>query len=165
MKTSENTGYSFVQIALHWMIALLVFFQLVFGESMTAVVDAGEEGTNASSSDVLISVAHYWVGIVILCLVGLRLALRILQGTPPPAGARTWMTYAAGASHWLFYILLVAVPVTGLLAIYVSGEFGNIHALAKPAFIVLIALHAAAALFHQFFLKDGTLRRMFVPAK
>jgi cytochrome b561 len=75
------------------------------------------------------------------------------------------MTYAAKASHWLFYILLVAVPATGLLAIYVSDEFGDIHKLAKPAFIALIALHAVAALFHQFVLKDGTLKRMLLPAK
>lgn len=165
MNTRQTVGYSSIQIALHWTIALLVFFQLIFGESMTTVVDAAEEGIVPSPTDVTISFAHYWVGIAILCLVALRLLLRIVQGTPAPAGVTTWMSYVAKAAHWLFYALLVAVPVTGLLAIYVSGDFGDYHSLGKPIFIVLIALHAAGALFHQLFLKDGTLRRMLVSAR
>lgn len=165
MSEQKTNGYSNLQIALHWTVAALIFFQLLFGESMTTIVDAGEEGTTASPSDLTLSVAHYWVGIAILCLVAIRLILRIVQGAPESASDTTWMTYAAKASHWLFYILLVAVPATGLLAIYVSDEFGDIHKLAKPAFIALIALHAVAALFHQFVLKDGTLKRMLLPAK
>lgn len=165
MSEQKTNGYSSLQIALHWTVAALIFFQLLFGESMTTIADAGEEGTTASPSDPTLSIAHYWVGIAILCLVAIRLILRIVQGTPESAGDTTWMTYAAKASHWLFYILLVAAPATGLLAVYVSDELGDIHKLAKPAFIVLVALHAVAALFHQFVLKDGTLKRMLVPAK
>ena len=41
---------------------------------------------------------------------------------------------------------------------------GDIHAIAKPAFIVLIGIHAAAALAHHFVLKDAVLRKMLVPA-
>jgi cytochrome b561 len=41
---------------------------------------------------------------------------------------------------------------------------GDIHALAKPVFIVLISIHAAAALFHQLWLRDGTLKRMLLPS-
>jgi cytochrome b561 len=65
----------------------------------------------------------------------------------------------------LFYALLVAVPVTGLLGYYFEGPYGDIHSWAKPVFIGLIAIHAAAALFHQFWLKDGTLTRILKPAK
>ena len=165
MTAETKTGYSALQISLHWVIAALVFFQLVFGESMTTVVDAAEEGTAVSPTDQFLATAHYWVGISILAFVALRLIVRLASGAPKPTGAASWMTFAATAAHWAFYLLLVAVPTTGLLAIYVSDEFGDIHALAKPVFIGLIALHAAGALFHQFFLKDGTLRRMLVPAR
>ena len=34
MTTHEKLGYSSIQIALHWSIAALVLFQLIFGESM-----------------------------------------------------------------------------------------------------------------------------------
>ncbi|MCX5497538.1 cytochrome b [Kaistia dalseonensis] len=166
MTEKPATGYSPLQISLHWAIALLVLFQLLFGESMTTVVDAAEEGTSVSATDQFLANSHYWVGLSILALVALRIVVRLWQGAPPAASeGPSWMEVAAKISHWLFYALLVAVPVTGLLAIYVSDSFGDIHALGKPAFIVLIAIHALAALFHQFWIKDGTLRRMLVPSR
>ena len=60
---------------------------------------------------------------------------------------------------------LVAVPVTGLLGYYYGNPFGDIHAWAKPVFVGLIALHGLAALYHQFWVKDGTLTRMLKEAK
>ena len=77
---------------------------------------------------------------------------------------KRWMVFASKATHVAFYCLLVGVPVSGLLAFYVWDWMGDIHALAKPAFIVLIGIHAGAALFHHFVLKDTVLRRMLVPA-
>ena len=44
-------GYTIYQIGLHWLIAALVFAQLVFGESMTEFVEAAEEGEPASALD------------------------------------------------------------------------------------------------------------------
>jgi cytochrome b561 len=165
MIENRPDGYSGIQISLHWLVAALVLFQLLFGESMTTVVDAAEDGGTVSSQDQFLGSAHYWVGLAILGLVLIRFAVRLMTGAPKAAGAAGWMSTAASAMHWLFYLLLVAVPVTGLLAVYVSGEFGNIHSLGKPIFIVLILVHAAGALFHQMFLKDGTLRRIFVPVR
>jgi cytochrome b561 len=166
MNSAPVRGYSALQISLHWLIAALVLFQLLFGESMTTVIDAAEEGTAPSGSDQFFANWHYWVGIAILVLVAVRVVVRLRQGAPPAvSGSPGWMEITAKISHWLFYALLVAVPVTGLLAIYVSDSFGDIHTLGKPAFIILIAVHAAAALFHQFWIKDGTLRRMLVPAR
>jgi cytochrome b561 len=52
--------------------------------------------------------------------------------------------------------------VTGLLGYYLGDPWGELHTLGKPVFIVLIAVHAAAALFHQFWIRDNTLRRMLV---
>jgi cytochrome b561 len=161
---ANATGYTVTQISLHWLIAALVLFQLLFGESMEAAVDAAEEGEAVSGSDLWLSGAHYWVGISILCLVALRLALRLTSKTPN-VRPTTLMDWAATTLHWLFYALLFLVPVSGLLALYVNDEIGDIHKLAKPVFIVLIAMHAAAALYHQFVVKDGALRRMLVPGR
>ena len=132
---------------------------------MTTVVDAAEEGTAVSPADQFLGSAHYWVGISVLVLVLLRLVIRLATGAPKPAAQSVWMARAATATHGLFYLLLVAVPATGLMALYVNDQFGDIHALGKPVFIGLIALHAAAAVFHQFFLKDGTLKRLLVSAR
>lgn len=150
-----------MQISLHWLIAAMVFFQLVFGESMTAVIDAAEEGDPVSVPDQILGTAHFWVGIAILVLAFARLAVRIWAGAPEHAGdANPILQLAATAIHWLFYAMLFAVPVLGLLGYYFGDPWGEIHTLAKPAFILLIAIHTAAALFNQFVLKDGTLVRM-----
>lgn len=162
MSQTTSPGYSLAQISIHWLIAALVLFQLVFGESMVAVVDAAEEGGTASPTDVLLSGGHYWVGIAILGLVVVRLGLRLMAGSGQPRPT-SLVDRAAAAMHWLFYVLLFAVPISGLMTLYVNDEIGDIHSLAKPVFIVLILAHAGAALYHQFVVKDGTLRRMLVP--
>ncbi|WP_421758830.1 cytochrome b [Devosia sp.] len=159
-------GYTGVQIGLHWLIAAMVFFQLVFGESMTAVIDAAEEGGPVSVPDQILGTAHFWVGIAILVLALARFAVRLRTGAPEHAGdANPMLQLAATAMHWLFYVLLFAVPVLGLLGYYFGDPWGQIHTLAKPVFIVLIVIHAGAALFNQFVLKDGTLMRMLKPAR
>lgn len=163
MATKTAPGFSRAQIVLHWLIAALVLFQLVFGESMAEVIDAAEEGETVSSLDSLLGTAHYWFGIAILVLVAIRLMLRLRTGVPGPAAdTNPLFDLAARAMHWLFYALLVVVPVLGLMGYYFGDPWGEIHQLAKPAFIILIGLHAGAALFHQFVLRDGTLRRMLV---
>lgn len=160
---TPRTGYSGLQISLHWTIALLVLFQLLFGESMTATVDAAEEGAIPSNSDQLLGQAHYWVGLAILALVVVRIGVRLLRGAPAPAALSSLIGKLATTTHALFYALLIAVPATGLLGYYLGDPWGNLHTWGKPVFIVLIALHAAGALFHQVFVKDNTLRRMLVP--
>ena len=165
MLTATKEGYTRLQIALHWIIAALVVFQLLFGESMTATVDAAEEGTLASPADQFLGGAHYWVGIAILLLAALRLYARLHFGAPAHAGrANPVLVRVAGLIHALFYVLLFAMPVLGLLAFYFGDPWGPIHTLGKPALIVLIGVHALAALFNQFILRDGTLVRMLVPA-
>ena len=161
---SNRTGYSVLQISLHWIIAALVLFQLIFGESMTAAVDAAAEGTKASAFDLQFASLHYWFGIAILALVGVRLAVRLMRGVPAAhPSSPVWTDLIARLAHGLFYLLLVAVPVTGLLGYYVEKPFGDIHAWAKPVFIGLISVHALGALFHQLWMKDGTLSRMLKP--
>ena len=67
--------------------------------------------------------------------------------------------------HFLFYALLVFMPVTGILAWYFGLPTGDLHELGQPAFIALIVAHVAAALWHQFVQRDGLIRRMVVPAQ
>jgi len=155
-------GYSAPQIVLHWLIALLVLFQLLFGESMGAVRRAARRGVVPDPSDVWLSDMHYWVGLSIIMLVLVRIGARWRFGVPV-AVREDWTARVARGLHFLFYVLLVATPVTGLLAYYYPSLLGDIHELSKPLFIVLITVHAAAALWHQLWLKDGMLVRMTRP--
>lgn len=165
MPTVAREGYTRLQIGLHWLIAVLVVFQLVFGESMTEMIDAAEEGEAVSGTDQLLGTAHYWVGVAILLLAFARLFVRLKFGAPAHAGnANPLLVRAAGVVHALFYVLLFALPVLGLLGYYFGDPWGELHTLGKPVMIILIAIHALAALFNQFVLRDGTLMRMLVPA-
>jgi len=162
MTTRSVSGYTGFQIALHWLIATLVLIQLIFGESIAETIESAERGTTASSFDQFFAGVHYWAGIAILALVAMRLWIRAIAGAPSPL-QEGYMATAAKISHALFYILLILMPVLGLLAYYVGDPYGDLHELGKPVLIILITLHACASLYHQFWLKDGTLRRIFVP--
>lgn len=157
-------GYTIYQIGLHWLIAALVFAQLIFGESMTAAIEAAEENEAVSALTGNLADIHYYFGVAILALVGVRLALRLKNGAPqlPPETSGV-IELAGKISHWLFYALLIVVPVAGLLGFYYGDPYGEWHTYAKPVFIGLIALHVAASLYHQFWLKDGLLMRMLTP--
>jgi cytochrome b561 len=72
--------------------------------------------------------------------------------------------WLARATHAAFYVLLIALPITGALAYYFDMlEMGELHELGKPLMIALIALHVLAALWHQFVRRDRLLMRMVVP--
>lgn len=159
----HSAGYTPLQLSLHWLIVLLVFFQLIFGEDMgryNYFLRSGQDVAPLVTGYYL----HVGVGIAVLVLVLFRLALRLTQGVPAPVPGPALQVRAGEALHYLFYVMLIATPITGLLAQYVDMRtFGEIHAANKPIFILLIVLHVAAALYHHFVLKDTTLRRMMVP--
>lgn len=156
-------GYSFTQIRLHWVIAVLILFQLIFGEDMGGAWDAFEEGGVPVMTNWVW--AHILVGIAVLALVVWRVALRLSRGAPEaPHNDSALMIKAAEWGHLALYAVMVVVPVTGLVAWYGGVEVvAELHGWAKPIVIVLVAGHVAAALYHQFWLKDGLLLRMKRP--
>jgi cytochrome b561 len=154
-------SYTLGQIVLHWSIAALVIWQLIFGEEMEAL----EHPADVDSTELFLANSHLFVGFAILGLVALRIVLRVVNGAPLPVETGRVAAILARVSHAAFYVLLVAVPVTGILDYYFHLPTGGLHELGKPLFILLIALHVAATLWHQFIRHDGTLRRMVVPAR
>lgn len=159
----QSTGYTVLQLSLHWLIVLLVIVQLVFGEDMARynyALRSGQDATPLLTGYYL----HVGIGVAILLLTLFRLGLRFAVGVPPSVPGPALQVKAGEALHYLFYLMLVVTPITGLLAQYVDMRtFGEIHAANKPVFVLLILLHAGAALYHHFVLKDATLRRMMVP--
>ena len=105
---------------------------------------------------------HVWVGLAVLAMASLRLALRaILGGGPAASSGPALLEKGAGAIHALLYGLMFAVPLLGAAAWYAGIEdAADLHVLAVDGLMILAGLHAAAALFHQFVLKDHRLLRM-----
>ena len=98
----------------------------------------------------------------------------------PEPGRRS--RYAAGLVHGLLYAFMLGMPLVGWLVLSASGkpvpffffelpslvapdesladQAENLHEAVGQAGYFLIALHAAAALFHHYVRRDDTLRRM-----
>jgi cytochrome b561 len=157
---SSPKGYSSVQIWLHWAIAILIIYQLIFGEDMTQVWRSFKSTGVATLGNW--AWAHILVGIGVLAFSLWRVSLRLTRGAPEaPAGSSALVVKASAAVHGLLYVLMFAAPITGLVAWYGGVDTAaEVHELLKPAFILLIAAHVGAALWHQFWLKDGLLNRM-----
>ncbi len=161
---TQPTGYSRLQIGLHWAIALLLVVNYFTGEAMISAFDGFyEEATNAVTWQ---SNVHVWFGSAILALVLVRFIVRLMNGAPPHAEETNGLMVLAGkVNHALLYALLVLVPVLGLLA-WFGGytDLGDYHVLFMNGMLILAGLHAAAALFHQYVIKDGLLMRMVRPS-
>jgi len=156
-------GYSLAQISLHWIIAALILFQLVFGDAIGGAWRSVRQGAVPEMGAMVW--AHIGVGVTVLLLVLWRISLRMARGVPAEAEAGTALTrFAAKVVHLGLYLLVLALPITGLAA-WFGGitSAADVHELMKPLLILLIALHVIGALWHQFVLKDNLLARMKRP--
>lgn len=141
--------YSSTQLALHWLVALLVLFQFLFNDSMSRAYETGVRTGELAPGEGGV-VPHAAVGISILLAMGGRLWLRVARGVPPaPSSEPRWMQIASRGNHWAFYAVLIAMPPFGLLALVTLNPlFGRIHAALAAILLALILLHVAGALLH-----------------
>lgn len=153
MKTT--TGYSGIQIALHWLIAVLILVAWLSGEGAEEAMEAVEEGGVAGF------VPHVAFGLSILALVVVRLLIRLSRGAPAAPGTPGSLSVlAADWGHRLIYLLMIAVPLGGASVFFLGLDVGEIHGLAANILMLVVLGHALMALYHQYVLKDGLLRRM-----
>lgn len=171
---AANQRYNRTARLLHWIIAALVIAQLLTG----LLHDALEK-------TVQLMPVHKALGLTVLALVLVRLGWRLTWRAPPWPISMSGLTQAAArAVHALFYVLLVALPLSGWLfssasarpltwfglfavpkfsvtkpgAVYGISHEG--HELLGWLMLAMVVLHVAAALRHQYLLKDGVLQRM-----
>ena len=160
--------YSNTAVAFHWITVLLVLFQAYLGFRF------GLSEPSPARDEIFIW--HKTVGVVILLLTLARLAYRLKNPPPPfPSELPAWERFAAVWNHRLFYLLLIAMPIVGFIAVsgYANGPTtpllggievpvipgiskdvgdmaGEIHELAAFLLVFLILVHVGAALKHQF---------------
>ena len=174
----RNTADSWGAAArgLHWLIAALIVVQFVIGSI------AEEMSLTPAKLDLF--VWHKSIGVTILVLAVLRLAWRM--GNPPPlapAGMTQWERKVAAFAHWIIYVLLFAVPLSGwwvsdasrvpFKAFFVvpmpdfiatdralQEAAAEVHEALTTTLLIVVIAHVAAALRHHFLLHDDVLRRM-----
>ena len=128
---------------------------------------------------------HKSVGLTVPVLAVLRLAWRLMNPPPPyPDHMTTAEVVLAKLSHWGFYVLMLALPLSGWAMVSTSklqfpilyfglfeipklpfskawGElFDQSHLILGWITLALIVLHVAAALKHHYFDRDDVLVRM-----
>jgi len=172
---SSPARYTTTAIALHWLIAGLILISVGLGLYMV--------GLKLSPLKLRLYSWHKWVGVSIFLLVVVRLTWRAGNAPPPRTTSPRWQQVAAVVNHWLLYVLLVCIPITGWLMSSAYGvpvvyfgvlplpeplaknkELGDtlkaLHETLAFTMLALVALHALAALKHHLLDRDDVLYRM-----
>ncbi len=175
MKTET---YTRTAIVLHWLIGLCVLAQITLGLWMIGIAKT-PPGLRAYWFNV-----HKSIGITLGVLILLRLLWRFTHRAPAlPATLPAWQRLAAKGNHFLLYVCMLVMPLSGYLGSsftkYPIVYFGmrlphwgwdapelkalcsQVHFITVICFITLIAIHIAAALKHLLVTRDGTFERMW----
>lgn len=171
-----NDRYNALSIGAHWLtLALLVAVYALI--ELRGIFPKGSDPREAMKA------WHFMLGLTVFGLVGLRLLLRLAFRAPPiTPRPPAWQRFLAAAMYLALYAFLIAMPLLGWLALSADGKPVPFFGLQLPALIApneawaenleeihetvgvvgyyLVGLHAAAALFHHYFMRDDTLLRM-----
>jgi cytochrome b561 len=172
----------------HWTTAALIGLTVPIGFWMSATYAAAQANPNLQSRLHLLAAMHHTLGFTILGLAGIWAAARAAGGRGAAARIPPWRALLARTVHVSLFLLLMLLPFSGWAALSAYGEFpiyfggyhlpgivarvpfddahgyafyARIHGWCWKAGAGLLALHAAAAVWHQFVLKDGVLARMW----
>jgi cytochrome b561 len=174
----QISKYSKGAIALHWIIGALIVTNFVLAQLAEGVPE---------SARAPYMLPHMSIGISILALSLLRLFWRLGHKPPAqPAALKSWENKLSKAIHWLFYILMIAVPVTGWLMVAAHPEapavdfFGLFkldipvpkskdlsgvghlgHFILTKVMFFAVLLHILGALKHQFIDRMPFIQRMW----
>jgi cytochrome b561 len=97
--------YTRVAVVLHWLLAVLILANI----GLALVVDLLPDDWVRPAID-----NHKSIGISVLGLVLLRGLWRIGHPPPPlPASYPAWEQRLSKLAHWLFYALMLALPISG----------------------------------------------------
>jgi cytochrome b561 len=163
MASSTQVSFSVPQRVIHWAMALLIFFNLLFPDGMAHAYRLMRRGEALTPDQISSANIHAYVGFAILFLAVLRLRLRFFQGVPPhPEKEPRVLQIAAKVAHFTFYALFFILPLSGIAAYYFGVlAAGKLHSGPfKVLMWALIAGHLIAVLVHQFYLRTNVLKRM-----
>ncbi|WP_267549196.1 cytochrome b [Rhizobium rhizogenes] len=160
-----RSAYSIPQRLLHWLMALLIFFNLLFPDGMNAWKHLIRNGQTPSPADIASANIHAYVGIAVLLLAIIRLAIRFSSDTPErPSGQPAFLHHIARVTHVLLYALIFAMPLSGIATYYLGIDAaGFAHGgPIKMLLWIVVVLHIFGALVQHFYFRSDVLRRMTI---
>jgi cytochrome b561 len=170
----DGTNYDNVAIALHWATAFLVFANFALAETWDWFAKPTKE---------LMEGTHMSFGVLLTAVIVARLAWRWIPGHQLSSLETGWVKLASKAAHYSLYALLVAEaalgfafrwgggrpmeffglgipPLIGEIARPLRRELREFHEWIGWAIVIIAILHALAALYHHYVLRDRVLKRM-----
>ncbi|CAH1204075.1 Cytochrome b561 [Candidatus Nitrotoga sp. BS] len=168
--------YGILSIWIHWLMLLLLV-------AVYACIELHEFFPKGSDLRATLKTWHFMLGLSILVLALIRLVVHLTDIIPridpdPPK----WQKQSAKLVHVALYALMIVMPLAGWLLLSAEGKpipfFGQhlpaligkskyladwieeIHETVGTIGYFLIGLHATAAIYHHYFVRDNTLRRM-----
>jgi cytochrome b561 len=173
----------------HWSAAALIGATVPIGFWMTATYAAAQADPNLQPRLHLLSATHHTIGFTLLGLACIWAVARAAGGRGAAAAQiQPWRAALARTVHASLFLLLMLLPLSGWAALSAFGEFpiyfggyhlpgivarvpfddahgyafyAQVHRWGWKVGAGLLALHVAAAVWHQCHLKDGVLRRMW----
>lgn len=173
---APTNTYNSITKTLHWLVVALLIVQFALAWTMPDI--------KRDTKPIGLIAWHLSVGLFILLTVLLRLGWRASTAGPPaPATLSPLLRLVSRATHGLLYAILIVLPLLGwinassrgfpvhllgvipLPPLVASGSswghaMGGVHQIVALVLLGVIALHVLGALYHQFVLRDSTLRRM-----
>jgi cytochrome b561 len=171
---STSSRYGAGAQAFHWLTVMLVL--------AAYVLTKGDRNSLYSADADGLRRIHETLGVLVFIVVVLRLLCRLIDSTPAKQPMPRWMTASAKLVRFALYALLIAIPVTAVLGTWLEGipvtlfrfdiapqipqahglgqMIMEIHTILGNAILWVAGVHAAAALFHHFYLRDEVLQSM-----
>jgi cytochrome b561 len=154
-----NGAYSPLQIALHWIIVLMIPVQYLTGGSVERSHHAVHMGMQPERWDIIQHIVHNYCGMAIGAFMGIRLLVRLFSGAPTET-SRAISGMAARALHMGFYAAVIGQACLGFVASYLTFSVAPLHVIGSWIILTMVAMHVVAAFWHTLVLKDDTLDRM-----
>lgn len=192
-----TTRYTKTAIVLHWLIALGIFAMFALGWYMS---ELPKEAPKQMAFDLFDLGIYTWqlseeasprtfyfnlhksIGVTLLALIIIRVLWRLTHRAPALLSSyKAWEKKLATGTHHLLYLLMVAMPLSGLI-MAVNSKYGvkwfgldfiggldnssmrdlfkEVHEVIGALLLIVVILHIAGALKHKFIDKDDTIKRM-----
>ena len=175
MKFQNNKqSYGLLAKISHWLTFFILIVQLPLGIYLN----------NLEFSDFKLTFEniHILIGMTIFYITIFRLIWKSINVYPEHSSSISAIQIiAARISHWLFYVTLLTITLTGMLKLLMAGEevnfifisyessyidydlaeiFHTLHSIGAYFLILLFVVHILAVIYHHYFLKDAILKKM-----
>lgn len=178
-KSKIDDSYHVLSKVIHWITALLIMGLLFLGFYMSSL--------DFSESKLRLYGLHKSFGLLVLCLVGVRVFWHMIKPRPKSLSThKRWEKALAHLAHAFLYLAMFALPISGWLmssagdfpvaffglampdlvakneSVFLSSR--QVHEVLALTLVLVVGLHFVGAFKHHFIDRDITLNRMVWPS-